>query len=109
MKEFFKVGYPSLKQNESDTTKCVSCMLCQEYCPAACLEITKPNMVNFPPSIKSGEAPLHFYLDVSACVKCGNCVAVCPTQALEMDAKYSALKVDLVVENQGKKSDHAEK
>lgn len=96
LKKFFKNNYPSLKQDNNGNLKCVSCLLCEEACPTDAISIKKANLVNFPDSIKTGESPLHFYLDVNKCIKCGMCESVCYVDALDLTKTYKVNKVDLV-------------
>ncbi len=96
IKQLFELKYPQFVLDEKNNTKCVSCNLCVDVCPTHAIEIKKANMVNFPESLTTGEAPLHIYLDVKSCVKCGECMDVCLVDALSLNANYVAEKVDLV-------------
>ncbi len=92
LKQFFKYDYPRLKLDLAGNSSCVSCDMCQQICPTQAIELKKTNMVNFPKSLTSGEAPLNFFLDVTACTKCGQCLDVCAVDALELKAHYYELE-----------------
>ncbi len=97
LKSFFQTRYPKLATDSNSNILCVSCDLCQTVCPTQAIEVKKANMVNFPKSLTSGEAPMHFYLDLTKCIKCGECSDVCLVNAIEMTADYSTPKVDLAL------------
>ncbi|MBT4790309.1 MAG: 4Fe-4S binding protein [Halobacteriovoraceae bacterium] len=97
LKKYFKTGHPAFKFDTVGNTKCISCRLCEEICPTNSIDLVKANMVNFPDSLTTGEAPLHFYLDILKCTKCGECQRVCYVDALEVDQSYSGTtRIDLV-------------
>lgn len=102
--KYFRHNYPHFRQDAVGNTFCISCHLCQDVCPTKAIEIKKANLVDFPASLKTGEAPLHFYLDVQKCIKCHLCADVCLVDALNLDAKYEDLKVDLVAISQAEKA-----
>ena len=60
-------------------------------------EIVKADMMNMPSTLRTGETPLHFYLDTHTCTKCNLCADVCIVNALELKADYNYEKVDLVI------------
>lgn len=92
----FKHHYPRLMPDAMGSTACISCDLCSNVCPTKAINIKKPNLINFPDSIQVGEAPMHFYLDVTKCTSCHLCVEVCAVDALDLKGKYSDDQVDLV-------------
>lgn len=91
----FRHKYPRLVKTD-EAIKCVSCGLCEEICPSQSIKIEKGNMVNFPKSLKAGEAPLHFYLNTDTCTKCNLCADICIVNALELKESYDESHVDLV-------------
>jgi len=96
LNKFFRHKFPKLKLDPEGNTSCISCHLCQDVCPSSSIKIEKANLMNFPSSLKSGEAPLHFYLNVDSCTKCHLCAEICPVSALELSSHYSEKSVDLV-------------
>ena len=96
LRSFFQISYPKLSKDNHSNIFCVSCDLCQKICPTDAIDLKKANMINFPKSLKIGESPMHFYLDVSKCIKCGECSDVCLVNAIEMTGNYKMPKVDLV-------------
>ena len=96
LNKYFRHKYPNLKQDHQGNTLCVTCHLCQDICPSKSIELKEAKLMNFPSSLKSGEAPLHFYLNVDTCTKCHLCADVCTVNALELSADYRDQKVDLV-------------
>ena len=96
LKQIFKMGYPGLVRDNIGNTICTSCRLCEDICPTKAIEISKANMINFPSSLVTGEAPLKFILKVDDCTKCGLCEAACYINALSIGNEYNQPKVDLV-------------
>ncbi|MBD63905.1 MAG: hypothetical protein CME62_01760 [Halobacteriovoraceae bacterium] len=107
LKQYFLFKYPGFKFDHVGNSLCISCGLCIEVCPVDAIEIKKPNLVNFPSSLKTGEAPKNFFLDTSFCTKCNLCAIACPVEALELNQEYGQLKkVDLVRMAETKKAGH---
>ncbi|MEE2671637.1 MAG: 4Fe-4S binding protein [Bdellovibrionota bacterium] len=97
LKKHFTHKYPTLKNDQLGNSLCISCEICSEICPTKAIEIKKPNMVNFPNTLKTGETPQKFYLDTSHCTRCNLCAIACPTDAIELTGDYSQLiRVNLV-------------
>lgn len=97
LKKHFLFKFPAFKFDHVGNSLCISCGLCAEVCPVDAIEIKTANLVNFPQSLKTGEAPKNFYLDTSFCTKCNLCAIACPVDALELSQEYGQLKkVDLV-------------
>jgi Na+-translocating ferredoxin:NAD+ oxidoreductase subunit B len=57
--------------------RCVSCNLCVEVCPFACLELELP-------ATKIDKRPVPRLAHEKRCVSCRLCVDICPTVYLEM-------------------------
>jgi NADH-quinone oxidoreductase subunit I len=68
-------GRPYLTITEKGDLRCISCGLCQKYCPSHCIEIV-PHLPQ--------EAPLSFQIEILKCVFCGLCVDACPVDAIRM-------------------------
>ena len=106
LKRHFVYKYPSFRFDHIGNSLCISCGLCADICPVDAIEIKKPNLVNFPNSLKTGEAPKNFYLDTSFCTRCNFCALACPVDALELTKEYGQLKrVDLVRMAESQKAD----
>jgi formate hydrogenlyase subunit 6/NADH:ubiquinone oxidoreductase subunit I len=100
LKNQFYDYYPELQNDGVGNSLCISCDLCTDVCASDAIEIKKPNIVNFPTSLNTGEAPQHFYLDLTRCTRCNLCVQTCPVDALKLSGDYSDIKkVDLVKKN----------
>lgn len=95
LKKYYKLNFPKLKLDSVGNTTCVSCKLCVDICPTNAISLEQANLVNFPNTLTTGEAPLHFYLKVDDCTKCGLCQEVCYVDALELTESYQVAKVDL--------------
>ena len=100
LRKNFYSKMPKLKRDINNNSSCTSCLLCQDICPVNALEIVRPNLVNFPDNLLSGEVPASFSLNVSNCTKCKLCVIICPVNALELTGSYNQrAAVDLIKEN----------
>ncbi len=93
----FRDKYPQLKWDSMGNTSCVSCFVCQEACPTKAIELNKANLVNFPSSLKTGETPKNFYVDLEKCTQCGLCRDVCYINAIECKGSFEESgRVDLI-------------
>ena len=97
LNSLFRNKYPQLKWDSMGNTSCVSCFVCQDACPTNAIEINKANLVNFPSSLKTGETPKNFYVDLERCTQCGLCRDVCYINAIECKGDFEESgRVDLI-------------
>lgn len=86
-----------MKPRGVDPTKCVSCGLCSEKCPASTINefdeglskrkaIYKP----FPQAVPSA-----YTIDFNACKRCGLCAKICPRGAINLDDKGQVVELDV--------------
>jgi len=72
-----------VKDPETGTHKCISCMMCQKECPSDCIRVKGEKREGV-----KGLALVTYTLDFTKCSLCGTCVEVCPTDALEYSQEY---------------------
>ncbi len=88
--ERFRV-FPFLVYDKSpDDLRCVSCKICEQECPPACIHIGGPakDAQGRPLKVYGRTYPTEFFIDTSICMSCRICVDVCPFDAIEMDNAY---------------------
>lgn len=73
-------GHPQLTTQNNGTLNCKACKLCQQICPAKCINVVKE---------KGQDIPRKFELDISHCAFCNLCVEVCPHNAIIMSDDYA--------------------
>ena len=73
-----------------DNLRCVSCKICEQECPPACIHIDGPakDAQGRPLKVHGRTYPVKFDIDVAICMSCRICVDVCPFDAIEMDNQY---------------------
>lgn len=101
-----------------EESKCMNCGACQDLCPAACIEFTRPEDVSFYGNLFEGQPVDEFgegqtktwmmekpYLPVQErCTGCQVCVRECPTNAITIEAdasKPAALRPKPVIAKAG--------
>jgi len=99
------VDYPTVKQEHHErfrvfpflvydgtpeNLRCVSCKICEQECPPACIHITGPakDAQSRPLKAFGRTYPVEFVIDTAICMSCRICVDVCPFDAIEMDNAY---------------------
>ena len=89
--------FPFLIYDESpDNLRCVSCKICEQECPPACIHIVGPakDEQGRPLKVHGRTYPVAFDIDTSICMSCRICVDVCPFDAIEMDNRYEFAGTD---------------
>jgi NADH-quinone oxidoreductase subunit I len=72
-----------------DNLRCVSCKICEQECPPACIFIEQAKDAQGRPLRANGRPyPKTFNIDTSICMSCRICVDVCPFDAIEMDKDF---------------------
>ncbi len=107
----FTIAYPEKKQQHAerfryfpflvydgtpDNLRCVSCKICEQECPPACIHIVGPEKdAQGRPLKRNGRTyPVEFDIDTSICMSCRICVDVCPFDAIEMDNQFELASTD---------------
>jgi len=68
--------------------RCTACKICEQECPASCIEIEK-DTVKKPDFLgKPQFQPISFDIDISICMGCGICAEVCPFDSIKMDQVF---------------------
>lgn len=65
-----KTGNWRSKRPVIDNAKCIDCLMCTQYCPEHCIEISKKG--------KRGK------VDLDYCKGCGICAEECPVKCIKM-------------------------
>ncbi len=73
---------PRLKQDEKGNTFCISCGLCESFCPTRAIRIKIDQSIQMPKDLQVGPAPMEFGINDELCVRCNLCVEICPVDAL---------------------------
>jgi formate hydrogenlyase subunit 6/NADH:ubiquinone oxidoreductase subunit I len=68
---------PILKRGEDQSTACVSCGLCVEFCPTSAIRFVG----------QLNTSPVSFELNIQRCVECSICIEICPVDALARGAE----------------------
>ncbi|MEW6276843.1 MAG: 4Fe-4S dicluster domain-containing protein, partial [Bacillota bacterium] len=93
------LGAYDLPVAEVDAGKCVSCGVCQEFCPdcailviskrsGECMTCATCEWVCTNGAIYVREAR-EYALDDGKCLRCGDCFRACPTGAMSRKAKFT--------------------
>ena len=82
--------FPFLVYDETpENLRCVSCKICEQECPPACIYIEQAKDEQGRPLRAHGRPyPKTFNIDTSICMSCRICVDVCPFDAIEMDKEF---------------------
>lgn len=88
-------SYPRLLDSEDNEKACISCLVCQDLCPAKCITIKSESRSE---DFSSGPRPKSFKIQLKDCTRCAICVDVCPTSVLDMQGKYRMEDFDYPVD-----------
>jgi len=67
-----------------DPTRCMSCGICMDVCPAACLDMTTPEVAGPEPGPLMPWMSV-YPIQVDRCIGCAFCRTECPTDAITVD------------------------
>ncbi|MEN8257843.1 MAG: NADH-quinone oxidoreductase subunit I [Thermodesulfobacteriota bacterium] len=73
-----------VKDEESDTHRCISCGMCQRSCPSNCITVKGEKQEGV-----KGKVLVKYDLDFTKCSLCGQCINSCPTTAIEFSKEYN--------------------
>ncbi len=68
--------------------RCTACTICEQECPAHCIEIVKDTAKRADYLGKMQLQPKVFNIDATVCMGCGICAEVCPFDSIKMDQVY---------------------
>ena len=68
--------------------RCTACTICEQECPAHCIEIVKDTAKRADYLGKMQLQPKVFNIDAMVCMSCGICAEVCPFDSIKMDQVY---------------------
>ena len=81
-------GAPYLVKDVDNSTKCVSCQLCEFVCPPKAIRITPPGRDGDVDREGSEKMPEAFDINMLRCIYCGFCQEVCPEEAIFLLKDY---------------------
>ena len=81
-------GAPYLVKDVDNSTKCVSCQLCEFVCPPKAIRITPPGRDGDVDREGAGKMPEAFDINMLRCIYCGFCQEVCPEEAIFLLKDY---------------------
>lgn len=68
--------------------RCTACTICEQECPAHCIEIVKDTVKKPDYLGKLQFHPKVFNIDIAVCMSCGVCAEVCPFDSIKMDQVF---------------------
>jgi NADH-quinone oxidoreductase subunit I len=68
--------------------RCTACTICEQECPAHCIEIVKETTKKPDYLGKMQLFPKSFDIDMAVCMACGICAEVCPFDSIKMDRTF---------------------
>jgi NADH-quinone oxidoreductase subunit I len=68
--------------------RCTACTICEQECPAHCIEIVKDTAKRADYLGKMQLQPKVFDIDAMVCMSCGICAEVCPFDSIKMDQVF---------------------
>ena len=81
-------GAPYLVKDVDNSTKCVSCQLCEFVCPPKAIRITPPGRDGDVDREGAEKMPEAFDINMLRCIYCGFCQEVCPEEAIFLLKDY---------------------
>ena len=81
-------GAPYLVKDVDNSTKCVSCQLCEFGCPPKAIRITPPGRDGDVDREGAEKMPEAFDINMLRCIYCGFCQEVCPEEAIFLLKDY---------------------
>lgn len=81
-------GAPYLVKDVDNSTKCVSCQLCEFVCPPKAIRITPPGRDGDVDRAGAEKMPEAFDINMLRCIYCGFCQEVCPEEAIFLLKDY---------------------
>ena len=81
-------GAPYLVKAVDNSTKCVSCQLCEFVCPPKAIRITPPGRDGDVDREGAEKMPEAFDINMLRCIYCGFCQEVCPEEAIFLLKDY---------------------
>ncbi len=68
--------------------RCTACTICEQECPAHCIDIVKDTVKKADYLGKMQFQPKVFDIDMAVCMECGICADVCPFDSIKMDRVF---------------------
>ena len=81
-------GAPYLVKDVDNSTKCVSCQLCEFVCPPKAIRITPPGRDGDVDREGAEKMPEAVDINMLRCIYCGFCQEVCPEEAIFLLKDY---------------------